>query len=247
MKIKLLVSFLFFAKITFAQISKGEFSFEILDSISHEYSWKKAEDYCKKHSLDLEKHSDTTVILDKNYTENIWIVSKDNYKQQVLSHYDIFSEKFNQNYSIGSNDYWQFITDLDKKITSSYKKINQNKYEFGLTVKMLGLRKQGKISDLKIDKQDIIFYKNYKGYKIEYIEQFENEEDKIVKMYVTEAIEYPILMFVNYPEDLRHCPLYLEYYKKSEPKNKIIYRLLSIKDIDKDTEIQHLIKLVGQN
>lgn len=234
MKNKLFLLFVFIANIVFAQISKGEISYEIRDSFSYEYEWERS----KKRGYEVENYFDTIVVLDKNYVERIWVVGKNNYKQSFLNFYHTFSEKFNQKYSISSNDYWDFITDLDKNITSAYQKTDIDKHQFVKTEKP---RKKGVITDLKIDKQDTIIIEGYSGYKIEYIEKFNGEDDKKVKMYVTQAIQFPIQFLINYPEDLRHCPLYIEYYKVSEPKNKTIYKLISVKNTNYDAEIEHFI------
>lgn len=92
--------------------------------------------------------------------------------------------------------------------------------------------RKGEIVDLIIDKEDVLTVDGFKGYKVEFKEKFK-DSTSIVKSYVTDDINFPNKLLLNFPGSVKGCPLYIEQYCSDRPDQKHITRFLSCNKIPK--------------
>lgn len=220
-----------------AQITTGELSFIRIDSMTYEYGFNSNSD------------GSDTVTQFLNGKMVIKVINKLNYKDYFEQSRDSSTILFNNDYSIALWDYSQFgieiakVADFKSKILTNYSRKGgqYNKVRDFKMYEDLYFGQNYEIFDFKIDRNDRKLINNIEGYKIEYKEKRVPGFTYIVQMYVCEDIKYPIKMLVNFPKDVKMCPIYIEQYNEQTPKIKTITKLIGVKKVS-ETTIENKLK-----
>jgi biopolymer transport protein ExbD len=233
-KLKILFPFILYSMSLFGQIEYGELTMLMIDSFTYEYDHDNSNIH--RASLNLPPITDweDTTLQSLDGQMAVRVVNESNYKECYERSRGILHFTFSPDSVFTSvlNSSVIHLFDFKNKTQSNYVKGN-SKYVKSAEFKLFEGFKKGEIIEFKENKADTILINGIKGYKIEFKEKFEYET-KTVKMYVTEAIEFPIKLLVDFPEDIKLCPIYIEVYDELKPKNKIIRKLISVNSLSRE-------------
>lgn len=231
----------------FSQITSGELKFVMIDSVTNEYDFNDVKGVSPSRdsaiAAMLYNRSDTTIqIVNGEY--EIKILTRFNHKDLYEQGRDSVTIFFNKKYTVSEQYKVIRIQDFDRKMAANYSTKDGKLVKLCEFKMYADFREAGEITDFKVDKNDKKYIGGVEGYKIEYKEKFKYFA-KVVKMYVCEDIKYPIKAFVNFPEDMNICPIYLEQYNENTPRNKSIVYMLSVRKVPGkmvDSKVKAVIK-----
>ncbi len=205
----------------------------MIDSVTNEYDFNDVKGVSPSRdsaiAAILYNRSDTAIQI-VNGAYEIKIINRFTDKDIYEQIRDSFTIFFNKKYTISEKYKVIKIGDLNRRIATNYSMENDTLVKLAEFKMYADFREAGEILDFKVDKNDKKYIGGVEGYRVEYREKFKYFT-KVVKMYVCEDIKYPIKAFVNFPEDINVCPIYIEQYNEDTPRNKRIVHLLSAKKV----------------